>query len=128
MSNQEEANLDLLGKLHIVMGVLTALFACIPIIHLVIGIVMLTSGVNGSDQAPRVIAFVFIILASVIILIGWALAILIIMAGVKLKNRSSYNFCMIIAFIECLIVPLGTVLGIFTIVTLSKEPVKELFN
>jgi hypothetical protein len=127
MPNQEEANLDLLGTLHIIMGVLTALFACIPIIHLVIGIVMLTSGIDGGEQAPRAIAFVFIILASLIILVGWALAVLIIMAGLKLKKRSSYQFCMIIAFVECLIMPLGTVLGIFTIVTLSKEPVKELF-
>jgi hypothetical protein len=125
--NQEEANLDLLGTLHIVMGILTALFACIPIIHLVIGIVMLTSDINGSDQAPRVIAFAFIILASLIILTGWALAVLIIMAGVKLRNRSSYKFCLIIGFVECLIMPLGTILGIYTIVTLSKEPVKELF-
>ncbi len=127
MPNQEEANLDLLGTLHIVMGILTALFACIPIIHLVIGIVMLTSGVNGADQAPRAIAFAFIILASLIILTGWALAILIIIAGVKLKKRSSYKFCLVIAFVECLIMPLGTVLGIFTIVTLSKKPVKDLF-
>ncbi len=127
MTNKEEANLDLLGTLHIVMGVLTALFACIPIIHLVIGIVMLTSGINGAEQAPRAIAFAFIILASLIILIGWALAILIIMSGIKLKKRKSYQFCLVIAFVECLIMPLGTVLGIFTIVTLSKEHVKKLF-
>jgi len=128
MSNQEEASLNLLGTLHIIMGILTALFACIPIFHLVIGIIMLTSGINGADQAPRTIAFAFIILASLIILVGWVLAILIIMAGIKLKNRKSYQFCTIIAFVECLIMPLGTVLGVFTIITLSKEPVKELFS
>jgi len=128
MPNQEETNLDLLGTLHFILGILTAIFACIPIIHLVIGIVMLTSGIDGGEQAPRAIAFVFIILASVIILTGWALAVLIIMAGIKLKKRKSYQFCTIMAFVECLIMPLGTVLGIFTIITLSKEPVKKLFS
>jgi hypothetical protein len=128
MPNQEETNLDLLGALHIIMGILTALFACIPIIHLVIGIVMLTSDINGGEQAPRAIAFAFIVLASLIILVGWVLAFLIIMAGINLKKRKSYQFCTIMAFVECLIMPLGTVLGIFTIITLSKEPVKKLFS
>lgn len=128
MSSQEEASLDLLGTLHIIMGVLTALFACIPIIHLVVGIVMLTSDINVGEQAPRTIALAFIVLASLIILVGWILAALIIMAGINLKKRKSYQFCTIMAFVECLIMPLGTVLGIFTIMTLSKEPVKELFS
>lgn len=32
-----------------------------------------------------------------------------------------------VAFLECLIMPLGTVLGIFTILNLNKDKTKELF-
>lgn len=128
MTEQLEKNLDLLGTLHYVMGAVTALLACIPIIHFTIGIMMLSPGFGGGDPAPRIIAILFIVLSAIIILAGWVFAILIILTGRRLKERRAYNFCLIISFLECLIMPLGTVLGIFTIITLSKEPVKELFN
>lgn len=128
LPTEDEKNLDLLGTLHYVMGVLTALFACIPIIHLVIGIAMLTGNLNGEEVAPRAIGVVFVILASVIILAGWIFAVLIIISGSRLKQRRSYNYCLIIAFLQCLIMPLGTILGIFTILNLNKHTVRELFN
>jgi len=128
MLSQEEQNLNLLSTFHYIMGALTALFACIPIIHLVVGIAMFAGGFNGGGIAPRNIAFIFIILAAVIILVGWVFAILIIICGSKLKQRRSYNYCLVIAFMECLIVPIGTVLGIFSIVTLTRDSVKQLFS
>lgn len=128
MPASEEQNLDLLSTLHFVMGALTALFACIPIIHLTVGIVMLTGAFNGGDSTPRNIGLILIILAAFIIMAGWALAILIMMCGRRLKQRRSYNYCLVIAFLECLIVPIGTFLGIFTIITLTKDSVKELFS
>ncbi len=127
MLSQEEQNLDLLGTFHYIMGALMALFASIPIIHLVVGIVLLTGVYNGGDVTPRNIALIFIILAAIIILVGWAFAVMIIICGRRLKERRSYNFCLVIAFMECLIMPIGTVLGIFSIITLTKEPVKKLF-
>jgi len=127
MSTQEEQNLDLLAIFHYILGALTGLFACIPIIHLVIGIVLLTGNYNGGDVTPRSIALIFIILAAIIILVGWIFAIMIIIAGRRLKERRAYNYCLVVAFMECLIVPFGTVLGVFSIVTLTKETVKELF-
>jgi len=127
MSTQEEQNLDLLAIFHYILGALTGLFACIPIIHLVIGIVLLTGNYNGGDVTPRSIALIFIILAAIIILVGWIFAIMIIIAGRRLKERRAYNYCLVVAFMECLIVPFGTVLGVFSIITLTKETVKELF-
>lgn len=127
MSTQEEQNLDLLAIFHYILGALTGLFSCIPIIHLVIGIVLLAGNYNGGDVTPRSIALIFIILAVIIILVGWIFAIMIIIAGRRLKERRAYNYCLVVAFMECLIVPFGTVLGVFSIVTLTKETVKELF-
>lgn len=128
MPSQEEQNLDTLSTLHYVMGAITALLACIPIIHLVIGIVIIASGLHGGEQVPQVIGWAFIILASILIFGGWVFAVLIIIAGRRLKERRSYNFCLVISFLECLIIPLGTVLGIFTIINLTREPVKALFE
>ncbi|MDW7738945.1 MAG: hypothetical protein SCJ97_02655 [Bacillota bacterium] len=128
MNEQEMRNLDLLGTLHFVLGALTAAFSFFPLIHFFIGIAILAGGFNGGDQAPRVVGLIFVLLSLFIIILGLAMAVLIIISGVRLRQRRAYNFCLIISFIQCLIVPLGTVLGIFTIITLSKDSVKELFS
>jgi hypothetical protein len=127
MENQDEKNLDLLANLHLILGIVTALMACIPIIYLGIGIAIFVGATSGGEAAPRVVGLVFIILALVIILAGWVLTVLIIIAGRKIKKRESFNVCITVAFLECLIIPLGTVLGIFTILNLNKETIKELF-
>ena len=62
------------------------------------------------------------------ILCGWTLACFMIAAGRKLRGRRSRMFCLVIAGIECAFVPLGTVLGVFTIIVLVKDSVKAMFE
>jgi len=59
---------------------------------------------------------------------GWALSVLMIVAGRKLRRRAAHTFCIVIAAIECIFMPFGTVLGIFTLIVLTKESVKKLFE
>lgn len=61
------------------------------------------------------------------ILCGWTLAGLVIAAGRKLQRRVSRTFCLVVAGVECVMMPLGTVLGVFTIVVLMKDSVQKLF-
>ena len=37
-------------------------------------------------------------------------------------------YCMVIASLECLFMPFGTVLGIFTLILLNKDSVIEIFE
>jgi len=60
--------------------------------------------------------------------LGWTLAGFIVAAGRKLKRRMSRTFCLVVAGIECILMPFGTVLGVFTIVVLMKESVKGIFT
>jgi len=126
--NSEEQHLNLLSIFHYVVGALMALFPCVFIIHLIIGIAMLTGSFDGEDQPPRFVGWLFVIFPSMAMLAGWTLATLVITAGRRLKRRTSYTFCLVIAGIECMFMPFGTALGILTIITLMKEPVKEMFS
>jgi hypothetical protein len=56
------------------------------------------------------------------------MAICILIAVDAFPARKAYSFALVIACIECLFVPFGTILGVFTIVTLSRESVKALFE
>jgi len=116
---------------------LTALFACFPVFHLIFGLVMLIApgalehGPHGSQNAPEVLRFVgvmMVMVALLIILIGWGMAACILFAGRFLSRRRHYTFCLVMAALSCMITPFGTVLGVFTIVVLMRPSVKLLFE
>lgn len=127
MSNQDEKNLDLLSLFHYILGAITALFGCFPLLHLGAGIAMLAGVFDGPDAPPPFMGWFFVLLAGAFILFYWTLAVFIIISGRRLKQRRSHTFCLVIAGIMCINMPLGTVLGVFTIITLVKDSVKELF-
>jgi hypothetical protein len=127
---QDEQNLNLLSVFHYVVGGLTALLACVPFIHLAIGIAMLSGAFDSAkgEPPPHFIGIILVVFAAAFILAGWTLATVMIIAGRKLRARKSRTFCIVVAGIECAMMPFGTVLGVFTIVLLMKDSVKPLFE
>lgn len=108
---------------------LTALFSCFPFIHMAMGIAMVSGAFNqGSNPPPPAFGWFFIGIAATVILIGWGLSIALFLAGKFLKQQKRYTFCLVMAAISCLFAPLGTVLGVFTIIVLVRDSVKNLFN
>jgi hypothetical protein len=87
------------------------------------------------EHVPQVAPFpsklfggIFVGVASMIIAGGVTLSTLIMVAGRRLGARRKHTYCLVIAGIECLFIPFGTVLGIFTILTLVKPEAKLLFG
>jgi hypothetical protein len=135
--NQDLEHLRLLSIFHYVVGGLTALFACFPLIHLTVGLVMLFApaslehGQHGAPNDPailRAMGLLFTIFAGGFILAGWSLAVCVFLAGGYLRRRRHYMFCLVIAALLCMMAPFGTVLGVFTIVVLLRPSVKLLFD
>ncbi|PYI82572.1 MAG: hypothetical protein DMF09_14100 [Verrucomicrobia bacterium] len=55
-------------------------------------------------------------------------ALFLTFAGRSLSRRKHYWFAFVVACIECIFIPFGTILGVFTIIVLSRESVKTLFS
>jgi len=128
--NQDEQHLKLLSVFHYVVGGMAALFSLFPVIHLVLGIMMVViPGHHGpGTPPPPLVGWIFIVFALLFILIGMSFAGFIFAAGRSLSRRRHYTFCIVMAGVECLFTPFGTVLGILTIVVLMRDPVKALFH
>jgi len=124
---EDEKYLDLLAIFHYVVGGLTAMVACFPLIHVAVGVAMILGELDGPHPAPAGIGWIFIIFPGMLILCGWAMAIAIIVAGTKLKSRTSHTYCVVVGAIECMFMPFGTVLGVLTIILLMKDSVKQMF-
>jgi hypothetical protein len=124
LTAQEEQHLQLLAIFHYIVGGLAVFLACFPLIHLIIGLVMVFSGFSANQAPPAFVGWLFIILGGGLFLVGQSLAICIVIAGRFLARRKGYLFVFVVACCECLFMPFGTVLGVFTIILLSRESVK----
>ena len=129
--NQDQEHLRLLAIFHYVVAGLTTLFACLPLIHLVVGILAIVTPESMTDKSgnvpPPFFGWMFAIIGGMMIFLGWAFAISLFCAGRFLARRKHYLFCFVIACLNCLFVPLGTALGVFAIIVLLRPSVKELF-
>lgn len=129
--NKDEEHLKLLALFHYIVGGIGAFFACFPLIHVGIGVAMLfdsklLAGGNGSPP-PAFAGIFFILLGGFLVLLGWAMAICTLISGRFLAKRKHRTFSFVIAAILCAFMPFGTVLGVFTIIVLSRDSVKALY-
>ena len=127
---QDEEHLRLLSIFHYVVGGLAGLFALFPIFHLIFGLFFILAPekfAGKGEPPPAFLGWLFVIFGVVFITIGWTFAAFILTAGRFLARRKHYLFCLTMAGVECLFMPFGTVLGVFTIIVLIREPVKQLF-
>jgi hypothetical protein len=123
-------HLKLLSIFYYVVAGLLALFSCIALVYLFMGIMFLTmpppSG--GGSPPPAAMGWFFIIISSAILLLGWCWATMIALAGWFLGKCRHYIFCMVMGCSALLFQPFGTVLGVFTIILLIRPNVKRLFE
>jgi heme/copper-type cytochrome/quinol oxidase subunit 3 len=129
-TNQDQDHLKLLSIFHFIVGGICVFFACFPLIHFGVGIVMMSGSFDGDNgnQAPVWAGLLFAAIGGAFFLSGQALAWLTIYSGFKIKKREKYMLSFVVACVMCIFVPFGTALGIFTIIVLSRESVKQLYE
>src|SRR5438034_8496477 len=131
--NQDAEHLRLLSIFHYIVAGLAALFSCFPLIYTTVGAIFIFIARHGTaklgeELPPEFIGWIFAVIGSLLFLLGIAIAICILIAGRSLAKHTRYWFAFVMACIECLFIPFGTILGVFTIIVLSRESVKTLFS
>lgn len=129
-TNQDVEHLRLLSIFHYILAGLAGLCAFFPVIYLVMGIAMLSGWIEGDkgEPAPAVVGWVFVAIALIGILLTLAYAAVLALAGRFLSKRKHRTFCFVVAGLSLLFAPLGTVLGVFTIIVLLRDSVRLLFE
>lgn|SRR5262245_2679887 len=127
----DEEHLRLLSIFYYVVGGLTALFGCFPMIHVTVGLIALLAPEKLKDSKgqapPEWFGLLFVVFGGLIIVALWTFAALLVAAGRCLSLKRHYLFCLVVAVMACLCQPWGTALGIFTIIVLMRESVKQEF-
>ena len=129
---EDTEQLRILSIFHFVIAGLMAMLGSVPIIHLVIGLSLLTNAqdMGAVDGGPpmALIGVMFTLIPSLLIVLAWGTAALLVVAGIRLRQQRSHTFCLVMAAISCCFFPFGTVLGVFTILVLSRPSVRRLFS
>ncbi len=130
--NQDKEHLRLLAIFHYVVAGLAAVFSFFPLLYTTVGAIFIFAARHGTPKpgeelTPEFLGWIFVVLGLLLFLLGIAMAICILIVGRCLSRRKHYTFALVMACIECLFIPFGTILGVFTIIALSRESVKELF-
>lgn len=122
--------LKILSIFYYVIGGLIALASCIALLYLFAGVMLLNMPTPPGAGAPppRALGWFFIVLSSAVMLIGWTWAVALMIAGWQLGKCRHYLYCMVMGCSTLLHIPLGTVLGVFTIIVLARPNVKRLFE
>jgi hypothetical protein len=132
VSSTDAEHLRLLSIFHYIVGGLGAFFACFPLVHVAMGIFMVVKpeamGGNEAGAPPAFFGYLMAGFGLLLVVMGWAMAICTIISGRFLAQRRRRTFSIVVAAIQCLFIPLGTILGIFTIIVLGRESVQRLYR
>ena len=125
---KDQEHLRLLVIFHYIVGGLAALVACFPLFPLVLGLGMFfmsnSQPTKSNELSPGCVAW----MGGILFLVGQTLALSIYLVGRFLEQQKRYQFTFVLACIECLLFPFGTLLGVLTILMLSRPSVKQLFG
>lgn len=131
-ARRDDDHLTMLSVGYYVAAALLLVWTVFPLLHLGFGTwLALHPETFGMEEArhTRILGGIFIGLASAWLLFAVAMAATLFLVGRSLTRRRRYVFCLVAAgVLAALCVPLGTVLGILTIIVLLRPSVKEAFG
>jgi hypothetical protein len=138
-TNADDANLRTLSTCWYVFSVLAALPSCLGGAYMLFGIVFgllgATAGAASNDPGGAGAGMAFGAIGLIPCCFGGGMAAFFITVAIlafrcakNLVAHRAYTQCLVTAIIACIFMPLGTVLGIFTLVILNRPTIKPLFS
>lgn len=130
----DEEHLRLLSIGHYVTGGLCILFASMFILHFVMFFVMagdpsfFPPPKPGQPGPPEGMFRAMGAMIGIFILLGWTFGGLTIYVGRCIKRRVRRGLSLVIACVNLLFIPVGTLLGVATVMVLSRASVKRAYE
>ncbi|MBC8104282.1 MAG: hypothetical protein H7Z41_17030 [Cytophagales bacterium] len=127
---QDESQLQTLSILYYVMGVFSVLGVLTALLYVAIGIFGLNAPPSpGDSPSSNLIAGGILIgMGALGAILATILTVYTFKAAKCIAQRRRYNLIFILAILKLLNFPIGTAVGIFALVVLSRPSVKALFE
>ncbi len=125
--DRDAEHLKVLSICWYVVAGLGVLFSCFPMIYVGIGVAMLTGGIRPATSDTEMAGVMFTVFGGAFAIATWTGAVMAFLTGRSLVARKRIVLCYITAGLACLSVPIGTTLGVFTFLILSRQTVRSQF-
>jgi hypothetical protein len=80
------------------------------------------------DPLPPFLGGLLIAIGVLVTIVSVVWTVCTILAARYLQQRKHYTFCLVVAGFNCMSIPLGTILGVFTFIVLTRPRVKTMFG
>lgn len=127
MKNRDITHLNILSGFHYLGGVYFLLATLFVSRYVLAGFMAFIRSNGAASPSESFTSWGQVIMILILVIFMMAMGIALIFVGHNLRTHKARVFCSVVAGIECLSFPLGTLLGVFALIKLNKDPVKELF-
>ncbi|MBK7705921.1 MAG: hypothetical protein IPN69_24060 [Acidobacteria bacterium] len=130
--NQDREHLKILSICHYVFAGLCIFPFLYGFIYTFMGVfvgAMIAADTRHNDGPPAALfGGIFVLVGLSISAVALAIGIAAIKSGRNMSKLNGRMFSFVFACFLCLFMPIGTILGVFSIIVLSRESVKRLFD
>ncbi|MBX9788051.1 MAG: hypothetical protein K2Y37_03985 [Pirellulales bacterium] len=116
---------------HYVLSLLLVLAGCCGVFYLGLGVTAMVNPALLDEPEGAESTFMggmFAVLGVAFMLFAWCMSVALYLTGRWLTAHRRWMFCVVVSCVIMLFQPLGTILGIFTLIVLLRPSVKVLFQ
>ncbi len=119
--DQDQEHLRLLSFAYYFQAGMTAFFGLFGILYAVLGLfVALVPRSTTTQDDPRMAGYIFGAIGIAFVLFAALITTTEFLVARYLKRREHHTFCLVIAGLNCLWIPIGTALGVCTFLVLQR--------
>ena len=135
--SRDEGDLRLLSILEYVYAGFLALTGLLCGVYIGVGVFIARTPMPmpparaGSPPPPfdlQMIGGILIVVGVVAMIFAWSKAVLLVVSARSMSARKRHTLCIVAAALTCISFPLGTALGVFTLIVLLRPSVRALFT
>jgi hypothetical protein len=130
----DEEHLRLLTIGHYIAGGLYIAFASMFVFHLIFLVFLsanpdvFTPPGKQVQPMPENVIYAMTVAVGFFVALGWTIGGLTIYAGRCIRNRAHRTFTIVMAAVNLLLIPIGTILGVFTLMVVTRESVRRMYG
>ncbi|MGV3613794.1 MAG: hypothetical protein ACO1SV_00545 [Fimbriimonas sp.] len=131
LTPRDDEHLRMLALGHRVHGTLVCLCSSVFLFHVGVGIAMLVNpqGMGLKGNEPIFAPYLFMVAGTVAVSLGWTLGVLNWMAAKRIEQRRAPTFLLVVSVLDIVFSqPLGTLLGVFSLIVMARPQVKAAFG
>jgi len=127
---QDSDLLSIVSIFHFVLGGFQMMISLAGFVYIVMGVLMATGAMDSAkgEAPPPELGWVFVGIGIVFVLIFITIGLFTIKTGINMRRRQRRTLCIVIDAILCLMVPFGTIVGIFGLVLLTRPEISDEFE